>query len=216
MDRLFKSVSSIREIKFRMDDDYVDRLSRQYTVVILICFGFLVSTKQFVGKPITCWCPAQFTSSHRDYTDAVCWFSNTYFLPLEDELKADHLSIHTNIRMISYYQWIPLILIFQALLAFVPCLLWRFVNKRSGVNMAAIMDAARHCSQAHYLEIREKAIRYIVNQMDRYLLAQREYRTGCVVRIKHVIAKFCCFVGGKLYGNYLISCYMVIKVIDTN
>jgi len=50
-----------------------------------------------------------------------------------------------------------------------------------------------------------QAIRYIVNQMDRYLLAQREYRTGCMVRIKHFIAKMCCIVGGKLYGNYLIS-----------
>jgi len=85
----------------------------------------------------------------------------------------------------------------QAILAFVPCLIWRFVSKRSGVNMAAIMDAARHCSQAHYLEIREKAIRYVVNQMDRYLLAQREYRTGCMVRIKHIVAKFCCIVGGQ-------------------
>jgi len=83
------------------------------------------------------------------------------------------------------------------MLAFVPCLVWRFVSKRSGVNMAAIMDAARHCSHAHYLEIREKAIRYVVNQMDRYLLAQREYRTGCMVRIKHIVAKFCCIVGGE-------------------
>ena len=83
------------------------------------------------------------------------------------------------------------------MLAFVPCLIWRFMSKRSGVNMAAIVDAARHCSQAHYLEIREKAIRYVVNQMDRYLLAQREYRTGCMVRIKHIAAKFCCIVGGK-------------------
>ncbi|ESO06868.1 hypothetical protein HELRODRAFT_170896 [Helobdella robusta] len=213
MDRLFKSVLSIREIKFRMDDDYVDRLSRQYSVIILICFGFLVSTKQFVGKPINCWCPAEFKPSHRDYTDAVCWVSNTYYLPIDDIIQKDHLETQKNRQLISYYQWVPLILIFQALLAFVPCLLWRFVNKRSGVNMAAIMDASRHCSQAHYLEIREKAIRYIVNQMDRYLLAQREYRTGCMVRIKHVIAKFCCFVGGKLYGNYLISCYMIIKVL---
>jgi len=93
----------------------------------------------------------------------------------------------------------------QAVLSFVPCLFWRFASKRSGVNMAAVMDAARHCSHAHYLEIREKAIRYVVNQMDRYLLAQREYRTGCFVRIKHIIAKFCCIVGGqtashRLYG----------------
>jgi len=52
-----------------------------------------------------------------------------------------------------------------------------------------------------------QAIRYVVNQMDRYLLAQREYRTGFMVRIKHFIAKLCCLVGGKLYGNYLISGY---------
>lgn len=49
--------------------------------------------------------------------------------------------------------------------------------------------------------------------MDRYMLAQREYRTGCIVRIKHFIAKICCLVGGKLYGNYLISCYMMIKLV---
>ena len=58
-----------------------------------------------------------------------------------------------------------------------------------------------------------QAIRYIVNQMDRYLLAQREYRTGCMVRIKHFIAKMCCIVGGKLYGNYLISGYMAVKLM---
>lgn len=61
------------EVKFRPDDDYVDRLSRQYTVLTLICFSFLVSTKQFVGMPISCWCPAQFTDSHREYTNTVCW-----------------------------------------------------------------------------------------------------------------------------------------------
>lgn len=49
--------------------------------------------------------------------------------------------------------------------------------------------------------------------MDRYLLAQREYRTGCFVRIKHFIAKMCCVVGGKLYGNYLISAYLTVKLL---
>ena len=97
-------------------------------------------------------------------------------------------------------------------MAFVPCLIWRFASKRSGVNMAAVMDAARHCSHAHYLEIREKAIRYVVNQMDRYLLAQREYRTGCMVRIKHIIAKFCCIVGGIAINPRLLVSLMGLFV----
>ena len=65
MDRLSKSLLSVKEVKFRADDDYMDRLSRFYTVVILICFAGLVSTRQFVGHPISCWCPAQFTKSHK-------------------------------------------------------------------------------------------------------------------------------------------------------
>jgi len=39
MERLLKSILTMREIKFRMDDDYVDRLNRQYTVIVLIFFG---------------------------------------------------------------------------------------------------------------------------------------------------------------------------------
>jgi hypothetical protein len=33
-----------------------------------------------------------------------------------------------------------------------------------------------------------------------------------MVRIKHFISKACCLIGGKLYGNYLISSYMLIKL----
>jgi len=49
--------------------------------------------------------------------------------------------------------------------------------------------------------------------MDRYLLTQRDYRTGCCVRFKRFIVKVCCVVGGKLYGNYLITAYLSIKAI---
>jgi len=191
MDKLFKSVLSIRELKSHFDDDYVDRLSRQYTLILSILFAFLVTTKQFVGSPINCWCPAEFTESNVDYTNSVCWVSNTYALPMKDVIPAENLDQYKDSekQRISYYQWVPLILFFQGVLSYVPCQLWRFLNKRSGINLSTIMDAAHVCSEASYLEIREKAIRYIVNQMDRYLLAQRDYRTGCCVRIKHFVAK---------------------------
>lgn len=83
----------------------------------------------------------------------------------------------------------------------------------AGINLATIMDAAHVCSQASYLEIREKAVRYIVNQMDRYLLAQRDYRTGCCIRAKHAVARLCCLVGGRLYGNYLTTAYLIVKTL---
>jgi innexin len=160
MERLIKSMLTIREVKYRMDDDYVDRLNRQYTVIILICFSALVSTKQIVGRPITCWCPAQFTDSHREYADSICWVSNTYYLPMDETIPGETLLTHKSPAMISYYQWVPLVLLFQALLAFLPCMVWRFLNRRSGVNMTGVMDAARVCSQASYIEIREKVSKF--------------------------------------------------------
>ncbi|ESN91841.1 hypothetical protein HELRODRAFT_182016 [Helobdella robusta] len=214
MDRLFKSVLSIRELKFHVDDDYIDRLSRQYTVVLMVLFAFLVSTKQFVGTPINCWCPAEFTSSHVDYTNAVCWVSNTYYVTIDSIVPAERLDMTTrDNQKISYYQWVPFILIIQGVLSFIPCQIWRFMNKRSGINLSTVMDAAHVSSEAAYLEIREKAVRYVVNQMDRYLMAQRDHRTGCCVRVKHFVAKLCCIIGGRLYGNYLISAYLFIKLL---
>ncbi len=81
------------------------------------------------------------------------------------------------------------------------------------VNYSIPIISVTYNYQAHYLEIREKAIRYVVNQMDRYLLAQRDYRTGCCVRVKHLVAKVCCLVGGRLYGNYLVSAYLIVKFL---
>ena len=64
MDRLIKALFQIQEFKFRNDDDFVDRLNRQYTPTVFILFTILVSIRHYVGDPISCWCPAQFTRAH--------------------------------------------------------------------------------------------------------------------------------------------------------
>ena len=58
-------------IKLRNDDDFIDRLSHHYTTIILLVFTVVVSTKQYVGDAIQCWCPAQFTEAHVAYTNQV-------------------------------------------------------------------------------------------------------------------------------------------------
>jgi len=55
------------------------------------------------------------------------------------------------------------------------------------------------------VQVREKAVRYIVNQMDRYLISQRDFSSGFMARVRHFVAKMCCLVGGRDYGNYLIT-----------
>ena len=45
-------------------------------------------------------------------------------------------------------QRLDLILIVQAVLSYVPCQIWRFLNRRSGVHLSALMDAAHVSSEA--------------------------------------------------------------------
>lgn len=212
MDRLFRTVLSFKEIKVKNDDDWCDKLSRTYTCSLLITFAFVVSTRQFVGEPIACWCPAHFTESHRTYTNTICWISNTYYVPFDRRIPESH-DLKRHQPMVSYYQWVPLVLLIQASLAFSPCLIWRFLNTRSGIDIAGLMDAARVTKRASYNELREKTIRYLVNQIDRYLLTQRDFRKGCCIRLKQILARHCFVVGGRRHGNYLCVVYLITKLL---
>ena len=55
------AIAKVRQFKFHNDDDLYDRLSRRFSVVLLMLFTVVVSTKQYVGDPIACFAPAQFT-----------------------------------------------------------------------------------------------------------------------------------------------------------
>jgi hypothetical protein len=58
------AIAKVRQFKFHNDDDLYDRLSRRFSVVLLMLFTVVVSTKQYVGDPIACFAPAQFTGKY--------------------------------------------------------------------------------------------------------------------------------------------------------
>jgi len=100
MDRLLRLLVSIKESKWGEhggatdDDGLVERLSRRYTSTLLAVFAMMVTTKQLVGEPISCWCPTYFTDSQRQYTNNVCWISNTFYVPLPVRtVEFHHLSV---------------------------------------------------------------------------------------------------------------------------
>lgn len=87
MDSIIGSVGRVANVKVRNDDDLIDRLNHFYTTGILIIFTVVVSARQYVGDPIRCWCPAEFPGTHVDYTNNICWISNTYYIPLDEVIK---------------------------------------------------------------------------------------------------------------------------------
>lgn len=210
LDSVLGSFATYARLKGRYDDDWIDRLNHLYTTIIFIIFTIVVSTKQYVGEPIHCWCPAEFMESMVDYTNNVCWIQNTYYVHVDDEIPKTQLARED--RQIKYYQWVPMILLFQALLFKVPCILWRILTASAGVNLDKIVTLA---AETQYIspEDREKTIKHIVRYMDRWLENAREYRSGCFIRLRQTISKYCCIVCGKRYGNYLVTIYMIIKLL---
>lgn len=69
---------------------------------------------------------------------------------------------HEPKEMIGYYQWVPLILLCQALLFYLPCMVWRFLNNKAGIDVNNIVEAAFALQHTAYAESRDKTVRYMV------------------------------------------------------
>jgi len=131
----FAGISKIKidARKFRKDDDFSDRINHALTSVILVFFSLIVSARQYIGKPISCWVPSEFTKSQEDYAESVCWVSNTYFISSKNSIS--DVVTARNKSQITYYQWVPFVLIFQAVMFNIPCLIWRLFNWQTGIHV---------------------------------------------------------------------------------
>ncbi|ESN99802.1 hypothetical protein HELRODRAFT_176569 [Helobdella robusta] len=214
---LLNTASSIKEFCRQKTDNSVDstfssyprRLTRTYTVALLLTFSCLITSKQFVGNPIECWCPAQFTDSQVRYTTSYCWISHTHYLPTERIIP---YSFSKDSKVV-YYQWVPIILLVQSALCLAPALIWRMLIGRSGLNVEGLFEAAMIASGASYLEMRKKSIDYIVSQFDRHTMTQRHSDSVCYSRIMNILSRKCFIFGGKSYGNCIVNCYLSVKIL---
>jgi len=68
-------------------------------------------------------------------------------------------------QIVCYYQWVPIMLLVMSAMSLVPALLWRFLSRRSGVDVSALMVSAAAGQEAGYAELRERTVRYVVNQV---------------------------------------------------
>jgi len=165
MEQIIGVFGNLPETTSRNDDDFSDRLSYRYSSAILILFAIIVSTKQYVGEPIQCWVPAHFTANHVQYTNDYCWVRNTYYLPYEEYVPKED---ETHKRaMIPYYQWIPMIMLVQSLLFYMPIVVWRTLNGRSGIDVNNIVESGETFNNTEKSDERGKTLQYMTSQMHR-------------------------------------------------
>ena len=212
IEKLLRLLFNIKEAKFRNDDDFCDRQTRRHAVCLLLLFSLVITAKQYVGDPIQCWCPATFTDSHKSYAKSICWVQNSYYVAIQDTLNPPEE--WDSDKKLSYYQWVPLILLCQATLCYIPSIIWRCLYRRSGLNVGAVMEAAIAGQRTSYSDIRDKTTRYMVHMLDKYLRSRRNRkRPTCCSSLRQRCANHCCLFYGKIYGNYLSIAYLFVKLL---
>lgn len=139
-------LAPIFSLHYRADDDFVDKLNYYYTSALIFSFAVIASTKEFLGYPIQCWIPPQFTASWEQYTEDFCYVEKkTYYLPVHKQISSN--LVERRAKSLSYYKLVPFILAFEALLYHIPSILWRgFLQWPSGKFMFYHFNDCGHIS----------------------------------------------------------------------
>lgn len=126
-----KKLFSIRRLSI---DCFVFRLHHQFTVLVLVVFAVLVTTKQYVGDPIDC---DRSSGVPAGVINVYCWIHATYsvkslFANADGKRivypgvgNGADFSDHDDVKYHKYYQWVCLVLFFQALCFYIPRWLWK-------------------------------------------------------------------------------------------
>ena len=197
------------------DDDFYDRLSRRYSVILFVIFTMLVSAKQYIGEPIACFCPAHFTGSHVEYTNNICWISNSYFISFDRVLQK--YPDPQRERFIYFYQYVPFILIIQAILFYIPSLIWSSLNCQSGYDLSMLVTKA-HATDTYTSVVRETFVRYLARYIDRTLEYHRQKHLEYIDQLRSI--KFSTLFSFLIQNNHmtmfdshLMWSFLLIKII---
>uniref|UniRef100_A0A0N5B018 Innexin n=1 Tax=Syphacia muris TaxID=451379 RepID=A0A0N5B018_9BILA len=152
--------------------------------------------------PIQCWVPAQFTDAWEQYTENYCWVENTYYLPITQAHFPPYPERQENeITHISYYQWVPFFLALEALMFYIPCILWRgLLHWHSGIDVQNLTQMACD-ARLMDADARGATVQTIAGHMEDALEIQRE--------VTDVSGLFV----GRRWGSYVTCLYIFIKLL---
>ncbi|KAL3308789.1 hypothetical protein Ciccas_012674, partial [Cichlidogyrus casuarinus] len=127
-------IAKLGSSKLRFDDDIVDRLNYQVTGVLLILLLTITGFRVYLSDmPFQCWSPQHFSRAWEEYAESYCWVANTYYVDYSKTIPLDR----TNVLL--YYQWAAILFVAQAVLFYLPCLIWRQLQNHSGFNVRLVM-----------------------------------------------------------------------------
>ncbi|CAG9824623.1 unnamed protein product [Phaedon cochleariae] len=125
----YQSLRTLLRLEKIHADNNVFKLHYKVTVVLLLGFSILLTSKQYFGEPINCHIGK--TDISKDFIDTFCWISGTF--TLKKTLNSKNLpglgnpfdAKDSEIYRHFYYQWVSIAFGIQAIFFYVPKFLWK-------------------------------------------------------------------------------------------
>ncbi|KAK4470488.1 hypothetical protein MN116_006038 [Schistosoma mekongi] len=199
-------------------DDFADRCSYMLSFVLLVMCFTIVTLKSYILEPLSCYIPTTFSGSNLgSYINAFCWINGTTPISVDTDQLDNPAYWHSlEDKKINYYQWVSLVLALQAILCYLPRLIWEAITfNRVGTNLGFLLESAQAASKETGKE-RSSRIQFIANVMDTLLFARRDLRKSeDILKHQQFFKTFLHTVRNlfprKRLGTALVTYYMIIK-----
>ncbi|VDN11987.1 unnamed protein product, partial [Dibothriocephalus latus] len=131
-------------------EDFADRLNHFVSSMIILVLAGVTMTEVYFLRPISCTLPTTPDGHFTEFAESLCWVQGTIGLNIEDALPND-LADWDELRErsdISFYQWVPFCLSIQAMLFYLPHLIWQALAINSlGDNLECLLSRAKRANQ---------------------------------------------------------------------
>jgi innexin len=117
--------------------------------------------------------------------------------------------------VLRYYQFVPFILLVQALFYLLPRLVWRSLSRHSGMDIGNIMDAVHNLKTVKRFHKQQTIVNYLVSIIHQYIGDPRKRLKKQHSRIHRYIQSIvCCLLdSSNMFNAYLFLLYLLIKSI---
>ena len=115
--------------------------------------------------------------------------------------------------ILRYYQFVPFILLIQALFYVLPRLFWRSISRHSGIDTRNLLEAAHGLKTVKRFHKHKSIMAYLVSSVHQYVGDPRK-------RLKQQHSKLntylqglinCLFGSSNVYNSYLFLLYLLTK-----
>jgi len=122
---------------------------------------------------------------------------------------------HEKRYVLRYYQFVPFILLLQALFYLLPRLFWRSISRHSGIDVRNIMDAAQSLKSVKRFHKQKSIMAYLVSTIHQYAGDPRKRLKQQHSRINTYVQGLvnCLFGSSNVFNSYLFLLYLFTKIL---